>query len=138
MFERCLYFNTNHLSRVVDKIWKDAFAPLGLSPAHAYLLRLVLSQPGLQQKDIGNELQLEKSTITRFIDKMVESGYLVRQSTSVDDVKYKRIFATNKATAIESELQNIGDRLFQSMTKCIGENEMKKFVKSARDISNNL
>ena len=68
MVERCLYFNINTLTRVVNRIWDDAFAELGLSPSHAYLLRLVLSQPGLTPKQINLELKLEKSTVTRFID----------------------------------------------------------------------
>ncbi|MCF6193385.1 MAG: MarR family transcriptional regulator, partial [Kangiellaceae bacterium] len=75
MFDRCLYFNTNHLARTVGKIWQEAFEEVGLAPAHAYLLRLVLEQPGIAQSKISAELHLEKSTITRFIDKMVDQGY---------------------------------------------------------------
>ena len=60
MFERCLYFNLNALTRRVNKIWGQAFQALGLSPSHAYLLRVVLATPGMTQQEIAAELGLEK------------------------------------------------------------------------------
>ena len=97
MFERCLYFNSNHLARTVEKIWKQAYAELGLAPSHAYMLRLVLERPGLAQRDIASELNLEKSTITRFIDKMETEGYVQRASANNKELA---IFPTNKAKKI--------------------------------------
>ncbi len=54
MFEQCLYFNLNALTRRINRMWNDAFASMELSPAHAYLLRLVLDEPGLSPKQIGD------------------------------------------------------------------------------------
>ena len=68
MFDRCLYFNVNTLARLVNKKWTQAFVQYDLSPAHGYMLRAVLAQPGISQKQLANELKLAKSTITRFVD----------------------------------------------------------------------
>ena len=84
MVERCLYFNINTLTRVVNRIWDDAFAELGLSPSHAYLLRLVLSQPGLTPKQISLELKLEKSTVTRFIDVLGKKRFAQQNKASAE------------------------------------------------------
>jgi len=138
MFDRCLYFNANHLSRVVNKKMNEAYSKLGLSPAHAYLLRLVLKQPGLLQKEIGSILHLEKSTITRFIDKMFEEGYLQRKASIVDEVKYHHIYATNKAKQIAEELESIGASVYQDMINTIQADEFFDFVKTMRTITNKL
>lgn len=58
MFERCLYFNTQNLARTVNRIWTEEFKQYELSPAHAYLLRLVLTEPGLLQREIAANLGL--------------------------------------------------------------------------------
>ena len=76
MFERCLYFNVNALARAVNRIWEEAFREFDLSPSHAYLLRLLLSSPGMSPKQISRELKLEKSTITRFLDSLQQKGLL--------------------------------------------------------------
>lgn len=133
MFERCLYFNSNHLARIVNGLWKDAYAEFGLAPSHAYLLRLVLEQPGLAQRDIAQELHLEKSTITRFIDKMVAEGYLRRQSANQGNQKEQLIYATAQAEAIGPELQAIGDQLYKKMQNALGESQVKELVELTRE-----
>ncbi len=134
MFERCLYFNLNALVRNVDKIWEAAFADLGLSPAHAYLLRLVLTQPAITQKAIAEELHLEKSTVTRFIDALTEKGYLRRTRAG----REQRIAPTAAARRLEAQLAEQGDVLYAKMTKAIGATEMIELVRRLRETSDKL
>ncbi|MGH1540222.1 MAG: MarR family winged helix-turn-helix transcriptional regulator [Arenicella sp.] len=135
MFERCLYFNSNTLSRLTTKVWKKAYSKLGLSPAHAYLLRLVIEQPGLVQRDIALELNLEKSTLTRFIDKLVEEGYLKRTSPESGNHREQAIFPTQKTQDIADSLQSIGDDLYQKMQQAIGEQELRDLILNLRKIN---
>ncbi len=135
MFDRCLYFNTNHLTRTIGKIWQDAFAEVGLAPAHAYLLRLVLEQPGIAQRDICVELHLEKSTITRFVDKMVDQGYLERRSINARE---QNVFPTKKAKKIRPRLEEIGDALYQQMGELVGVKALKSFVGNIKETTAKL
>ena len=66
MFEECLYFNTNSLARTVSRIWAEAYRKFDLSPPHAFLLRAVLAKPGLLPRELAEELNLSRSTVTRF------------------------------------------------------------------------
>jgi DNA-binding MarR family transcriptional regulator len=138
MFDRCLYFNTNHLSRVVNKIWKDAYDELDLAPAHAYLLRLILKKPGLVQKEVSLELHLEKSTITRSIDKMVADGYLIRKASSENNQKEQCIFALPKAKKIEKRLNEIGDELYANLQTKISKDDLTTLVALERLTSKKL
>lgn len=131
MFDRCLYFNTNVLARKVDKLWSQAYGEIGLAPAHAYLLRLVLEKPGLAQKEIALALSLEKSTITRFIDKMVDEKYLYRE-VSVENMREQTIYPTDKALALKDRLNEIGDQLYKQMQFLFDQNELKEMVKQIK------
>ena len=128
MFDRCLYFNSNHLARVVGKIWKDAYAEVALAPSHAYLIRLVVAKPGLRQQDIAQELHLEKSTITRFIDKLVEEDYLRRSATGAGNLREQLVFPTVKAKKIAPRLNEIGDSLYAQMQEAIGPEDLQRLV----------
>ena len=138
MFERCLYFNANHLSRVVNKLMNDAYASVGLSAAHAYLLRLVLDNPGLLQKEIGSMLHLEKSTITRFLNKMVDEGYLLRKPSIIDEIKYQHIYPTAQALNIKEELTAIGESVYKHMADAINPDEFVKIVDKIRTVTHKL
>ena len=138
MFERCLYFNINALTRAVNRIWDDAFSEFDLSPAHAYLLRLVLSGPGLTPKQISLELKLEKSTITRFLDALEKKGFISRKKGISGDAREQGIYPTKKSEKIAIKLEEKGNQLFQKMTKNVGKEELASLVSQLRSIEKHI
>lgn len=133
MFERCLYFNTQNLSRTVNRIWTEEFKQYGLSPSHAYLLRLVLAEPGLLQREIGEQLGLSKSTVTRFIDSLEERGFLLRK-VSGGDGRESSIHPTRQALGIHKKLEASGHKLYRRMVEELGEEVVKTTVGKQRKI----
>lgn len=138
MFERCLYFNINALTRAVNRIWDNAFAEFELSPSHAYLLRLVLANPGMAPKQIVQELKLEKSTVTRFIDALQKKGLLVRKQAETQDARELGIYPTRKAEKIAAQLEDKGNTLYRQMVKTIGKSDLTSLVKQLRDIETEI
>lgn len=133
MYERCIYFNLNSLSRDINRIWDAAFQRQGLSPAHGYLLRLVLTEPGISQKELAQALNLDPSTVTRFIDALSVKKMLRRQSSS-DNARGSQIFPTAKAEAMQEELEKTGADLYATMRKKIGAQRFSRLVKELREI----
>jgi DNA-binding MarR family transcriptional regulator len=138
MFERCLYFNVNALARSVNRIWEDAFAEFDLSPSHAYLLRVVLSQPGLAPKQISLELKLEKSTVTRFLDALQKKGFISRKKGQSGDAREQGIYPTAKSQRISDKLERKGDVLYQKMIDSIGKNALTALVYQLRSTEQQL
>lgn len=132
MFERCLYFNVNSLARAVNRIWDDAFSEFGLSPAHAYLLRLVLSSPGLTPKQISLELKLEKSTVTRFLDVLEKKGFVRRKKGISNDAREQGIYPTKKSEKIATPLEEKGNELYQKMLGRVGKSRLTSLVSELR------
>ena len=138
MFERCLYFNINVLTRAVNRIWDEAFAKFGLSPSHAYLLRLVLSNPGITPKQISRELNLEKSTISRFLNVLQKDAFIHRKKASTGDAREQGIYPTRKSVNIASQLEEQGNNLYTKMLNSIGSSELKALVENLRKTKNKL
>ena len=138
MFDRCLYFNINALTRTVNRIWEQAFAEFELSPSHAYLLRLVLTEPGLSPKQISIELKLEKSTITRFLDALQKKCLISRKKSNSGDAREQGIYPTIKAENIATQLEHKGEQLYSTMGKEIGKQDLIQLVKEIRKIDNTL
>src|SRR5882724_3934319 len=56
VFDHCLYFNTTALARLLEREWTAAFAAFELTPPQAFMLRLVLDQPGLASRAPPDQL----------------------------------------------------------------------------------
>lgn len=138
MFERCLYFNVNALARAVNRLWDQAFKEFGLSAAHAYLLRLVLAEPGVSQKTLAEELRLDKSTITRFVDALQAKSLLQRSKTGTEDSRELRIVPTARARRLHAALEARGDALYSDISARLGEAEIKRLVKLLREATQTL
>ncbi len=137
MFERCIYFNSHVLVRKLNARWDKAFMVHELPPSHGYLIRLVLDQPGLTQQEIANELVLDKSTVARFVGKLESDGWLVRHPSETD-LRGKMVTPSQKALDLERELTVLGNELYSTMCDTIGENRLKLFVSTLREISTEL
>lgn len=134
MFERCLYFNTNTLVRKVNRLWDEHFIRLGLSPSHAYLIRVLTTQGTMTQKKLAETLQLEKSTVTRFIDALSDKGYVVREKVG----REQHIIATHQAKQLADQLNNEGEQLYKLMEEKIGKARLEALVAEIREVSSLL
>jgi len=136
MFERCLFFNSNGLVRKLNRIWDDAYKETGLSAPHAYMLRMVAAEPNLMQKDISEQLQLEKSTITRFANVLIDKGLIVKQAT--EDGRQNSLVATTQGKRLAKKLNKIGDSLYHKMQKQLGGKNFNDTVRQIKLASNHL
>ena len=108
-YGRCMYFVSNAFARKMERLASDSWAPFDLSPSHAYLLMLVVEQPGIQPTAISEELQLSPSTITRLLEKLEEKKLLQRRMAG----KITNIFPTAKAKKTISRIPAMCHSIFQ-------------------------
>jgi DNA-binding MarR family transcriptional regulator len=131
MFEECLYFNSNALARTVTRIWTEAYKPFGLSPPHAFMLRVILAKPGLMPRQLARELSLSRSTVTRFLDSLEQRGYLLRKFTASDG-REVQVHPSKKALAIHKKLDDTGKNLTKHMAEMTSRQELKQTVAKLR------
>lgn len=124
MFDGCLYFNLTTLNRRITKIWQDEFARLGLSPSHAYLLMAISTHPEANQKQLRTIMELDASTITRFIDALVSKKLIAREGVG----KGSSIKLTQSGEDTAQELDKVGAKLKQQMQGFFGEEAFADMV----------
>ena len=118
-FRNCLYFSAGALSRAMGRMAEEEFAGLGFSPSHAFLLMLVLENPGASQKELGAALHLAPSTVTRFVDAMERKGFMRRKSES----RTALIYPTAKGEALGPEMEKAWNRLYKRYCAILGQEE---------------
>ena len=112
----CLFFNTNSFSRHLLKLAEIEFKPLDISPAHASLLLLVFETPGISPKDLSRLLQLNPSTITRFIDSLVKKNLVFRENRG----KAAYISPTQKSLGMRTDIAQSYKKLYLNYSRILG------------------
>ncbi|MEW5962936.1 MAG: MarR family winged helix-turn-helix transcriptional regulator [Pseudomonadota bacterium] len=72
----CLATRVRQLSRIVTRIYDDAMRPLGITASQYTLLTQLASRDGITAVEIGHELDIEKSTLSRNLKRLLALGHL--------------------------------------------------------------
>jgi len=137
MFERCLYFNTNALARKLSSHWEDAYSQFDLAAPHAYLLKLVIANPGLSQQEMAEKLQLNKSTVTRFISSLEKKDLLTKGDSSTA-ARGNTVQPTEQALKIHKDLEATRNKLYAEIGEEIGDEKLEVFIQVARMMNTKL
>ncbi|MFC0189967.1 MarR family winged helix-turn-helix transcriptional regulator [Fictibacillus aquaticus] len=119
--EDCLYFNVNRMSRAITRVAEKCFHDTGLSPTLAFMLMAVNSKPGISQTELGAELHIAPSTITRFVDKLVKEQLIERKAIRTKAL----IYPTDKGLALQQALDESWEGLQKACSEFLGEKNSK-------------
>lgn len=73
----CLATRVRQLSRIVTRLYDDALRPLGITASQYTLLAQLASRDGITAVEIGHELDIEKSTLSRNLKRLLALGHIV-------------------------------------------------------------
>lgn len=131
---KCLYFSSQALARKVEKLAIESWKPTGLSPSHAYLLLLVLREPGIQPTLAAEQLQLTPSTITRLVEKLEEKKLMIR----TNEGKLTNIYPTPKGKAMQELLNTCLKNFYESYSTILGKENSSRLVSDMNTITDKL
>jgi DNA-binding MarR family transcriptional regulator len=133
MFEACLYFNTSALARRLEREWSNAFEAFGLTPPQAFMLRAILSRPGMLQSELSEELSIARPTATRALDALERKRYVERRHTEGDGREVS-VWPTPDAVAIKTALNDASGAVTARLKKTRGTGEFTDTVARLREV----
>lgn len=72
----CLASRVRQLSRIITRVYDDAMRPLGITASQYTLLAQLASRDGITAVEIGHELDIEKSTLSRNLKRLLALGLI--------------------------------------------------------------
>lgn len=100
---RCLGLRTRMLDRAVASVFAAALRPTGIRNNQLSILAAVVAAREAGPAQLGRWLLLEKSTLSRSVDRMIEAGWLEPLATA-DGRSYRvRATAAGRAKLVEAE-----------------------------------
>ena len=121
---KCLYYSANALSRNITRMADKAFEPVGMAPSYAFILITVNRKPGLTAGELSTIMQLQPSTVTRFIEALEKKKYLQR----IHDGKFVTIFPLRKSQDLQDHLLACWKALYQAYSDLLGKEDADRLA----------
>lgn len=76
MSQECVARRLRQVNRTVTRLYDEALRPHGLTVNQLNILAVIISEKQIRPGQLGQALGMEKSTISRTVDRMVGKGWL--------------------------------------------------------------
>jgi len=73
----CIATRVRQLSRIVTRVFDDAMRPLNITGSQYTLLTQLASRDGITAVEIGHDLDIEKSTLSRNLKRLLALGLII-------------------------------------------------------------
>ena len=83
LFQTCINTRLNRLTRIVNEIYRKHLHGVGVSESQMSILLHVFDHHPIMQSELGKDLHLQRSTVTRNLERLVKSGYLAKKGTEL-------------------------------------------------------
>ena len=133
-YSSCLYFSSNALARKMEKLALESWKPVNLSPSHAYLLILIIEQPGMQPGALSEEMYLTPSTVTRLLEKLEERKLIVR----ANEGRITNVYPSPKGKELQAKLKSCVKNFHEACTTMLSRDETLKALQSMHKLTEQL
>lgn len=117
-YTECIAFLLAKANQKSQSYMKKKLQPYGLTSVQHLILEVVMEHEGLTTGEIGKLLISDNATISGVLDRMEESGWIVKE-TDPDDKRVTRIFLGEKV--------NQSKEVLLSERECVNEDLLKNF-----------
>ena len=128
-YNQCLYHTSVAMGRSLARLADEQFKPLDITPTMGFVLMTAKTAPGVIIRDLALVHQLDMSTISRTIDKMVAKDLVTRQGQG----REMRIFTTQKGMRKEAEARSAWDKLKLAYGSILSEGRSRQLADQVRE-----
>ena len=109
MSQQCVARRLRQVNRTVTRLYDEALRPYGLTVNQLNILAVIISEKQIRPGQLGQALGMEKSTISRTVDRMVGKGWL--KVAPGQDSRTQLLTVTHKGHHLLVSVTSIWDAL---------------------------
>ena len=123
----CLGYRTRLLSRVITNIYDRAMQPLGLKANQVTILTMLSYVGKASPAEISRELVMEKSTVSRTLDRMKKNGWVKVEGQG--DGPGQTITVTNQGRELMAAAHEQWKKAQEQTAEILGEDGVAAIIK---------
>ncbi|MFA6011138.1 MAG: MarR family transcriptional regulator [Desulfobacteraceae bacterium] len=106
-YNDCIVFLVAKANQNAQKILKERLKKYGLTTVQGLILGELFEEDGVTASDIGNRLVLDNATVSGVLDRLLEKGWITKE-TDEKDKRVQKIFLSSRKD------NNLITQLFQA------------------------
>jgi DNA-binding MarR family transcriptional regulator len=127
----CIATRLRMANRMITKVYDDALRPYGLKVTQLSMLVLAVDRGLIHQSEVGAELQLDDSTLSRNLERMRVNGWL--DKVSGDDARVHSYRLTEAGTALVGKAIPAWRRAQGKAQRLLGDAGIQALQRFARE-----
>ena len=127
----CVATRLRMASRVVTKVYDDALRPLGLTVTQMSMLVLAEDRGFIRQSEVGAELRLDDSTLSRNLERMRANGWL--EEAPADDARVHSYQLTAAGRALLDKAIPVWTKAQAEARRLLGDAGVRALRRFARE-----
>ncbi|MCB2300997.1 MarR family winged helix-turn-helix transcriptional regulator [Clostridium tagluense] len=135
--ESCVCFINNKTSKKMADMFNERLIPLGVTRVQWMAMYYLLKYGDMNQKDLGERMDIKESTVARLLDRMETEDLIVRTQAK-EDRRIKYIKLTQKGRERIEELLEEGQKMSEFFSKGITEEETEVFKRVLQKFMKNI
>lgn len=109
MSQECIARRLRQVNRTITRLYDEALRPHGLTVNQLNILAVIISEKQIRPGQLGQTLGMEKSTVSRTIDRMEKKGWL--KISKGEDSRTQLLSVTPKGRQLLLSVTPIWDNL---------------------------
>jgi DNA-binding MarR family transcriptional regulator len=108
---------------------------IGLYRGQPHVLRALWEHEGLTHTDLAQRMQITPATITRMLQRMEKTGFILRKPDA-EDQRVSRVYLTEAGRAIQTEVEAVWQAMEQETFDGFTREEgvlLRRFLRQIRD-----
>lgn len=130
-------FILHDVSRLLRVTFDRKVKGMGLTRSQWWVLLHLFRKGGVTQSELADTLEIEKATLGRLIDRMEISGWLRRESDTVDR-RVKRIYLTEAVEPVMKSIRALAAEVRRDALSGLSFEEQERFVDILLSVKTNL
>jgi len=136
-FEACVAFLTNQTAKKLADSFNDRLSRLGITRVQWIAIYYLEKYQEMSQKELGQKMNIQASSVARLIDRMERDGY-VQRVRNVSDRRVIHLSLTPKGEEFNKKLIPEGEKMSRIFSNNITEDEMTVFLQVLKKMEKNL
>ena len=116
------------IAREANKLVIRTMKEGGIGSGEMDLIHLVRHNPGLSQKEICLQLNMDKGAVARRVASLEQKGYLVRKENP-EDGRSQYLYATEKAESLKNSKAAIETVFYDWLLEELSEEDRQEFAR---------
>jgi MarR family transcriptional regulator for hemolysin len=125
------------VSRMLRTVYDRRVEPLGLTRAQWRVLARISRIEGCTQTELAAELEIEKPTLGKLIERLEEKEWVTRRPDE-NDARTKRVFLTKRAGPVLNEMFSLADEVLDAAIAGLSRKEADQLNAALLQVKSNL